>query len=74
MLSKKMAFSLMRLITLLALVFGVSSAMAADFEVKIAGRTVVTYAAGETTVEVKLKVTADKFLPNPLVTPPLCFR
>ena len=68
MLSKKMAFSLMRLITLLTLAMAVFSAMAGDFEVKIEGRTTVTYAAGETTIEVKLKVIADKTLPNPLVT------
>ena len=69
MLSKKMAFSLMRLITLLTLAMAVLSAMATgDFEVKIEGRTGVTYATGETTVEVKLRVIADKSLPNPLVT------
>ena len=69
MLSKKMAFSLMRLITLLTLAMAVLSAMATgDFEVKIEGRTAVTYATGEATVGVKLKVIADKSLPNPLVT------
>ena len=69
MLSKKMAFSLMRLITLLTLAMAVLSAMATgDFEVKIEGRTAVTYATGEATVEVKLRVIADKPLPNPLVT------
>ena len=69
MLSKKMAFSLMRLITLLTLAMAVLSAMATgDFEVKIEGRTTVTYATGEATVEVKLRVIADKSLPNPLVT------
>ena len=69
MLSKKMAFSLMRLITLLTLAMAVISAMATgDFEVKIEGRTAVTYATGETTVEVKLRVIADKSVPNPLVT------
>ena len=35
MLSKKMAFSLMSLITLLALAFAVPSAMAAVFEIKV---------------------------------------
>ena len=39
MLSKKMTFSLMSLITLLALAFVVPSAMAAAFEIKIAGPT-----------------------------------
>ena len=59
----------MRLITLLTLAMAVISAMATgDFEVKIEGRTAVTYATGETTVEVKLRVIADKPLPNPLVT------
>ena len=69
MLSKKMAFSLMRLITLLTLAMAVISAMATgDFEVKIEGPTTVTYATGEATVGVKLRVMADKPLPNPLVT------
>ena len=69
MLSKKMAFLLMRLITLLTLAFAVLSAMGAgDFEVKVEGPTTVTYAADETTVGVQLKVTADKPLPSPLVT------
>ena len=59
----------MRLITLLTLAFAVLSAMGAgDFEVKVEGPTTVTYATGEATVEVKLKVIADKPLPNPLVT------
>ena len=50
-----MGFLLMHLITLLTLGFAVLSAMGTgDFEVKIEGRTTVTYAAGETTVEVKL--------------------
>ena len=39
-----------------------------DFEVKIEGRTTVTYATGEATVGVKLRVIADKPLPNPLIT------
>ena len=68
MLSKKKAFLLMRLITLLTLAFAVLSAVASDFEVKVEGPTTVTYATGKTTVEVKLKVIADKPLPNPLVT------
>ena len=64
-----MAFLLMRLITLLTLALVVLSAMGAgDFEVKVEGRTTVIYAAGETIVEVKLKVIADKPLPSPLVT------
>ena len=48
MLSKKMTFSLMSLITLLALAFAVPSAMAAAFEIKIAGPTAVGYAGTET--------------------------
>ena len=69
MLSKKKAFLLMRLITLLTLALVVLSAMGAgDFEVKVEGRTTVIYAAGETIVEVNLKVIADKPLPSPLVT------
>ena len=67
MLSKKMVFSLVRLLTIFAPVFVVLSAIAGDFEVKIEGRTMVIYAAGETTVGVKLKVIADKPLPNPLL-------
>ena len=47
MLSKKMTFSLMSLITLLALGFVVSSAMAGDFEIKIAGRSAVAYTLAE---------------------------
>ena len=68
MLSKKTAFSLVSLITLLVLAMVVLSAMAGDFEVKVEGRTTVTYATGEATVGVKLRVIADKSLPNPLVT------
>ena len=45
MLSKKMTFSLMSLITLLAFVFVASSAMAGDFEVTIEGPGQVSYAA-----------------------------
>ena len=44
MLSKKMAFSLTSLITLLALAFAVPSAMAAAFEIKVSGPTAVNYA------------------------------
>ena len=69
MLSKKKAFLLMRLITLLTLGFAVFSAMGAgDFEVKVEGPTTVTYATGKATIGVKLKVIADKPLPSPLVT------
>ena len=68
MLSKKMVVSLMRLITLLTFAMAVFSAIADDFEVKIEGPTTVTYETGETTVEVKLKIIADKPLPSPLVT------
>ena len=44
MLSKKMAFSLTSLITILALAFMVSSAMAGPFEIKIMGPTTANYA------------------------------
>ena len=68
MLSKKMAFSLMSLITLIALAFAVPSAMAAAFEIKIAGPTAVNYTvAGDPPVtdfgedvEVRLKVSSDQ--------------
>ena len=46
MLSKKMTFSLMSLITLLAFAFVAPSVMAVDFKVTIEGPKVVTYAAG----------------------------
>ena len=49
MLSKKMTFSLMSLITLLAFAFVVSSAMAGDFDVKVIGPTQVTYTPDATT-------------------------
>ena len=70
MLSKKMTFSLMSLITLLAFAFVAPSAMAAAFEIKVAGPTSVSYAAGEdgeailtgtvAEVEVKLKVSSGQ--------------
>ena len=62
-----MGFLLTGLITVLTFDFVALSAMAGDFEMKIEGRTTVTYAAGETTVGVKLKVIADKPLPSPLL-------
>ena len=69
MLSEKMAFSLVCRITLLTLAMAVPATVATgDFEVKVAGPTTVTYATGEATVGVKLKVIADKPLPTPLVT------
>ena len=69
MLSEKMAFSLVCRITLLTLAMAVPATVATgDFEVKVAGPTTVTYATGEATVGVKLKVIADKPLPSPLVT------
>ena len=46
MLSKKMTFSLMSLITLLAFAFAVPSVMAVDFKVTIEGPKVVTYTMG----------------------------
>ena len=68
MLFKRMGFSVVRLIIILALAFMVLPAGAGDFEVKVDGRRTVTYAAGATMVGVKLKVIADKPLPSPLVT------
>ena len=65
---KRMAFSVVRLIIILALAFMVLPAGAGDFAVKVEGPTTVTYATGEATVGVKLKVIADKPVPNPLVT------
>ena len=61
MLSKKMTFSLMSLITLIAFAFVAGDAFAAEkpFEIKITGRTTATYTAGNpatTPVTVKLKV------------------
>ena len=65
MLSKKMTFSLMSLITLLAFAFVAPSAMAAAVGVTIEGRTAVSHAVGtdgttpaETTIA--LKVTTDQ--------------
>ena len=43
MLSNKMTFSLMSLITIIALAFAVPSAMAAAFEIKVAGPTTANY-------------------------------
>ena len=62
MLSKKMAFSLMSLITLLALAFAVPSAMAAAFEVKIAGPTTANYVGTDGTddIPVMLKVSSGQ--------------
>ena len=67
MLSKKMAFSLMRLIMILALAFAVPSAMAGDFEIKIEGRTAITYAEDALTAAlpaVMLKVTSPHPIPD----------
>ena len=47
MLSNKMTFSLMSLITILALAFVTSSAVAGDFTVKIMGRSAVAYMLAE---------------------------
>ena len=66
MLSKKMTFSLMSLITLLALAFVVPSAMGAAFEIKVSGPTAVDYAvdAGdvdlETGVMTRVKVSSGQ--------------
>ena len=66
MLSKKMTFSLMSLITLLAFAFVVSSAMAADpVVVTIEGRTAVSHAVGTdgttpAVTMIPLKVTTDQ--------------
>ena len=68
MLARKIGFRCVRLIMLLGLAFAGSSAMSDDFDVKIEGRTTLTYAAGETAVSVKLKVIADEWLPHPLLT------
>ena len=78
MLSKKMTFSLMSLITLLAFAFVVPSAMAAAFEIKIAGPTSVDYAANRRSasnklwgnVEVRLKVSSGQPIANLVLTSP----
>ena len=58
MLSKKMAFSLMSLITLLALGFIASPALAADpFDVTFEGRTTVTYTEADSPEAVNVLVT-----------------
>ena len=61
MLSKKMAFSLTSLITIFALAFVVSTAMAAEFAVKVEGPSTVNE-TGEKNVSAKvtLKITADQ--------------
>ena len=73
MLSKKMAFSLMSLITLFAFAFVVPSAMAAAFEIKIAGPTSAEYVVDDATgaiaetnpeIEVKLKVSSGQPIDN----------
>ena len=67
MLSKKMTFSLMSLITLLALAFAVPSVMAAEFGVKVEGRTAVSQVDTEATV-ITLKVTTDQPVADPTPT------
>ena len=68
MLSKKMTFSLMSLITLLAFAFVVPSAVAQkEFKVTVEGRTAVSQAATGDTV-VTLKVTTDQPVANPMPT------
>ena len=75
MLSKKMAFSLMSLITLIALAFAVPSAMAAAFEIKIAGRASANYAVEggavdyDEDVEVLLKVSSGQPIADLMFTP-----
>ena len=72
MLSKKMAFSLMSLITIIALAFAVPSAMGDAFEIKIAGRTAVNYAVignppvidNDGAVMVMLKVSSGQPIAN----------
>ena len=71
MLSKKMTFSLMSLITLLALVFVVSSAMAVgEFSLEVKGSTTATYTlnaneeAATSNVTVDLTVTAGQPIPQ----------
>ena len=77
MLSKKMTFSLMSLITLLAFAFVVSSAMAAEFEIKVAGPTAVDYAVEggdadfDTAVMTRVKVSSDKPIDNLVGNPSL---
>ena len=65
MLSKKMTFSLMSLITILGLAFAVTPVMAVgEFSVTITGPTAVTYTEGqEADVEVDLELTAAQPIP-----------
>ena len=68
MLSKKMTFSLMSLITLLAFAFVVPSAVAQkEFKVTVEGRTAVSQVGTEATV-ITLKVTTDQPVPDPTLT------
>ena len=66
MLSKKMAFSLMSLITLLAFAFVAGDAFAADkpFEIKITGPATATYDAVDSVVMVDLIVESAHAIPN----------
>ena len=65
MLSKKMTFSLMSLITLLAFAFVAGDAFAAEkpFEITIVGRTTVTYAAVDSAVTVDLVIESAQAIP-----------
>ena len=65
MLSKKMTFSLMSLITLLAFAFVADDAFAAEkpFEIKIVGRTTVTYAAANSAVTFDLVIESAQPIP-----------
>ena len=71
MLSKKMTFSLMSLITLLAFAFAVPSAMGAVFEIKVVGPTVANYAgtAGIDPIMVRLKVSSGQPIADLVHTP-----
>ena len=60
MLSKKMTFSLMSLITLLAFAFVAPSVMAVDFKVTIEGPKVVTYETGSTDNDVDNEIGATE--------------
>ena len=71
MLSNKMTFSLMSLITIIALAFAVPSAMAAAFEIKVAGPTTANYTeaeAAEKKISVMLKVSSGQPIADLMAT------
>ena len=69
MLSKKMTFSLMSLITLLAFAFVVPSAVAQkEFKVTVEGRTAVSQADSLKKTVITLKVTTDQPVADPMPT------